>query len=274
MGLYRVWLFALLGMAYLLSCVMLVYMYESYFRSLVIGNEPSSSSSSLVVVVQPDRKNRRTSTTTTGKSEKKTTTKHANTPSLPLSSSSSNGNNDMSSRVHTCTLSNGTTLALPMAPDVILAGAMKSGTSYFWNLLRMHPAFIPSKKFEAHFFDWQFAVPPRDLDTPTFWQRFDDDTNTQRQHQICAARHKYIQENFDISKLMSSTTSSSNQSQQQQQRRLTYEKTPNYMFLPQIPRLIMTICPWQPKIILILRNPVDRAYSHYVMDSDKDSVNL
>ena len=48
-------------------------------------------------------------------------------------------------RVHVCRLHN-KTITLPEAPDVILAGAMKSGTSYFWHLLKEHPDFIPSRK--------------------------------------------------------------------------------------------------------------------------------
>jgi Sulfotransferase domain len=231
MGRSKVWLLAF-GMVYMLSCCILLFVYEKRFQRFV-----AVTMSLQQAFERPPRR-------------KSTAARSLGTSLLPHSA-----------RVHTCTLRNGT-IQLPMAPDVILAGAMKSGTSYFWNLLRMHPDFVPSRKFEAHFFDWQFAVPPRDLDSDKFWTRFDGDA-TVREHQVCAARKKYIDENFDTDYLLKSKHT-----------RMTYEKTPNYMFLPQIPKLISQICPWMPKIILILRNPVDRAYSHYVMDSEKDSVNL
>ena len=44
------------------------------------------------------------------------------------------------------------------------------------------------------------------------------------------------------------------------------------MFLPSVPELISKVCPWKPKIILILRNPVDRAYSHFMMDIGKHRI--
>jgi hypothetical protein len=47
---------------------------------------------------------------------------------------------------------------------------------------------------------------------------------------------------------------------------LFFEKTPSYLFLRRTPQLIRSICPWTPKIIVILRNPVDRAFSHFRMD--------
>ena len=37
------------------------------------------------------------------------------------------------------------------------------------------------------------------------------------------------------------------------------EKTPSYMLLGNLPQVIDAVCPWKPKILAILRNPVDRA---------------
>lgn len=115
-------------------------------------------------------------------------------------------------------------------------------------------------QFESHFFDWNFAVPPKELNNPTFWSTFNA---TSEDELLCAARKQYIEENFRVNKLIHS-----------HKQKLTYEKTPNYMFLPSVPELIYKVCPWHPKIILILRNPVDRAYSHFVMDSSKQRVDL
>lgn len=96
-------------------------------------------------------------------------------------------------------------------------------------------------------------MPPKDLNNPTFWSKFNA---TSEDELLCAARKQYIEENFRVDKIARAS-----------KLKLTYEKTPNYMFLPQVPELIRKICPWHPKIILILRNPVDRAYSHYVMNA-------
>ncbi|MDX2272970.1 MAG: sulfotransferase [Cyanobacteriota bacterium] len=43
---------------------------------------------------------------------------------------------------------------------------------------------------------------------------------------------------------------------------LTFEASPNYMFYPHSASRITQACP-NAKIIFLLRNPVDRAYSHY-----------
>jgi hypothetical protein len=45
----------------------------------------------------------------------------------------------------------------------------------------------------------------------------------------------------------------------------TFEKTPNYMIWPHVPPAIIETCPWKPKILIVLRNPVDRLYSQYQM---------
>lgn len=52
---------------------------------------------------------------------------------------------------------------------------------------------------------------------------------------------------------------------------ISFEKTPSYMMYPHIPELISLVCPWRPKIIILLRNPIDRAYSHYNMGGTYDS---
>jgi hypothetical protein len=45
----------------------------------------------------------------------------------------------------------------------------------------------------------------------------------------------------------------------------TFEKTPNYLIWPHIPAAIVQTCPWKPKIIVVLRNPVERLYSQHQM---------
>lgn len=41
-----------------------------------------------------------------------------------------------------------------------------------------------------------------------------------------------------------------------------FEATPNYLFVPQVPKLVFRYLPYA-KFIVMLRNPVDRAWSHF-----------
>lgn len=47
--------------------------------------------------------------------------------------------------------------------------------------------------------------------------------------------------------------------------KITGEWTPKTILLPDVPRLIAQSLP-DMKVLVMLRNPVDRAYSHYLMD--------
>ncbi|KAL3908949.1 MAG: hypothetical protein SGARI_002832 [Bacillariaceae sp.] len=52
------------------------------------------------------------------------------------------------------------------------------------------------------------------------------------------------------------------------------EKTPNYVLLSdRVPQRVLCLCPWA-KLILVLRNPIDRAYSQYNMDLGVDETRL
>jgi Sulfotransferase domain len=49
------------------------------------------------------------------------------------------------------------------------------------------------------------------------------------------------------------------------QRTITGEASPSYLFDPQVPERMVRIVP-EARLIALLRNPVDRAYSHYQME--------
>ena len=51
--------------------------------------------------------------------------------------------------------------------------------------------------------------------------------------------------------------------------KIFFEKTPCYLILPDVPETIETVCPWKPKIIVILRNPIDRLQSHHKMNLER-----
>jgi hypothetical protein len=113
-----------------------------------------------------------------------------------------------------------------MLPDMIIIGAMKCGTTSLFRYLEEHPDFFPPKSKEIHYFDSNFD---KGLD----WYRRQFPTNVRRLK--C--------------RLMG-------------QRIITGEASPYYMFHPHAMGRIASILP-KVKLIVLLRNPVDRAYSHY-----------
>jgi hypothetical protein len=186
-----------------------------------------------------------------------------------------------SSVYYTCTLHNHshrhppTRIQLPMMKShFIIAGAQKSGTSALYYFLRQHPHLQASKGLETHFFDWYYPSTVQKLQ----WMA-DRNLTTESEFQ-CAIKQAYwemlgvgISSNSSGS---ASTTTTNNEketatstSHRDWNSIITFEKTPSYFFLDRIPELISSTFaapPFQlPKIIIILRNPIDRAFSHWKM---------
>jgi Sulfotransferase domain len=172
-----------------------------------------------------------------------------------------------------------------VAPNVttafIIAGAQKSGTTALFTLLQqLHPQWNastaavttvaastaenapllwPTRRVETHFFD-QTASLRQEL-------RVLDESL------ICRLRQHYLRE-FDWKQALLPETmsiSSPQQSQSLQSSQLpslptivTLEKCPIYMCKPRIPHHVAQILP-HSKILLVLRNPIERAYSHWHM---------
>lgn len=118
------------------------------------------------------------------------------------------------------------------APDFIIAGASKSGTSSIYYYLSHHPQVLLPHKKEIDF----------------FWQ------NYQRGIEWYLAHFPSITDQDDF---------------------LTGEATPNYLRFPQVATRIKATCP-QTKIIILLRNPVDRAISwhHHKLNTGLTKVDL
>lgn len=122
-------------------------------------------------------------------------------------------------------------------PDFIIIGAQRCGTTSLYNYMIQHPQIDPViKKIvnidqeeyrEINFFDRHFAK----------------GVNWYRAHFPCI-KYKYCIR------------------QKQKQKIITGEGTPDYIFHPHAPRRIAKILP-RIKLIVLLRNPVDRAYSHF-----------
>lgn len=109
-------------------------------------------------------------------------------------------------------------------PDFLIAGAMKAGTTSLFGYLAGHPECLPSSTKEVHYFDKNFARGER-------WYRL----HFPRNRASAGPRH-------DGS--------------------LCFESSPYYMFDPRVPERVRRELP-AAKIIFLLRNPSDRAFSHY-----------
>ena len=125
-----------------------------------------------------------------------------------------------------------------MLPNFLVIGAEKSATTWLYNRLKEHPEiFIPETK-EIHFFN-----------------KYDSNFN-----------NKDI---YDENNLEYYTNFFRNASQE----KAIGEVTPMYLCDPYAPKRIKKILP-KVKLIAILRNPIDRAYSHYWMAKSKGHTNL
>ncbi|UCG37660.1 MAG: sulfotransferase domain-containing protein [Candidatus Bathyarchaeota archaeon] len=112
-------------------------------------------------------------------------------------------------------------------PDFIIIGAQRCGTTSLYNYLIQHPWIAPASNKEVHFFDYNFGK-------GLAWYRA----------HFPSFLHKYYSRRV------------------QGQDTITGESSPYYLFHPHVPNRILETAP-QVKLIVILRNPVDRAYSHY-----------
>ena len=134
-------------------------------------------------------------------------------------------------------------------PSFIIIGAQKSGTTSLYELLCEHPLVIRGKRRETHFFDWRWLDP---LDAAVGEAAAMGSTAP-------AAQVEY-QKYFNADALFKYPSL------------LTGESTPSYLLHSDfvIPRL-KAVCPWA-KLLVVLRNPVDRAYSQYQMCTDPEGT--
>ena len=114
-------------------------------------------------------------------------------------------------------------------PDFLILGVAKGGTTSIYEYLSQHPGFIPASGKEVYFFDKNFHM-------GTNWYR------------------KF----FPSKKIMSK------KSKELGYDALTGEATPRYIHYPHAPKRVFEIIP-STKFIVLLRNPIDRAYSHHQM---------
>jgi len=125
-------------------------------------------------------------------------------------------------------------------PRFIVIGAQKCGTTSMYEYLCQHPLIARGKRRETHYFDWRF--------------------NTSLSSEDIQGHRNYYMNFFERSQLSQHPSIS------------TGESTPSYLLHSDIvlPRL-KKYAPWA-KLLVMLRNPADRAYSQYQMISDNSGT--
>ena len=133
--------------------------------------------------------------------------------------------------LHTCSQSyRGVTHGMRVMPDFIIIGGQRCGTSSLYYYLTEQHGIIPAATKEVHYFDDFYA---RGLD----WYRA----------QFPATFYKSYVENV-LKRAF-----------------ITGEASPYYIFHPRVPRRAAQVLP-NIKIIALLRNPIDRAYSQHWLE--------
>ena len=144
------------------------------------------------------------------------------------------------------------TARLRTLPDFIIIGAQRCGTTSLYNYLAQHPSVLPAFMKETHFFDFHFHkgvswyrafFPPA--------RRFRTAAGFSSADSVPSGR-----------RASSQRTPDEGQRKGGQRGFITGESTPYYLFYPHAAYRIKETVP-SVKLIVLLRNPVDRAYSHY-----------
>ncbi|MBV1907092.1 MAG: sulfotransferase [Pseudomonadales bacterium] len=141
--------------------------------------------------------------------------------------------------------------------DFLVAGAQKSGTTALAHYLALHPGLIMAKPKEAHIFDTlkpDSGVSPEQIDS-RYAPLFQSDTPP------------------NASPSPSASASATPNTNPKAENLLYGEATPIYMYLEDIPEKMARYNP-QLKIIVILRDPVERAISHYYMERSRQNEKL
>jgi Sulfotransferase domain len=127
---------------------------------------------------------------------------------------------------------------LRLLPDFIIIGTQRGGTTSLYYYLVEYAGIASALHKEVHFFDDHFEQGMR-------WYRAQFPTATQ----------KYLVEHVGKRQFM------------------TGESSPYYLFHPRIPERVAAALP-AVKLIVLLRNPVDRAYSHHWLSTHEGHERL
>jgi hypothetical protein len=125
------------------------------------------------------------------------------------------------------------TSPLRLLPSFIIIGVQKGGTTSLYRYLEQHPCVAPAFAKEVHFFDNHNRA-----------YNFGKGMAWYRSHFVYHTQQLYKQLVY-------------------KQPLITGEASPDYIFDLHAPERIASALP-NVKLIVLLRNPVDRAYSHYL----------
>ena len=148
---------------------------------------------------------------------------------------------------HTCVINRNTSseqvIHLPTAvPHLILIGAQKSATSEFRVLADKHINAITPHSVGAG----EPSFLNDEVEGPVMELMLKGNKEGEVRDALCRFRQKYT-EFFDMSRVNENAMI------------VAMEKTPEYIMHPNLPLVIDALCPWKPKILTILRDPVERA---------------
>jgi hypothetical protein len=130
------------------------------------------------------------------------------------------------------------TRRLRLLPDFVIIGAQKAGTTSLYNYLIQHPCVARARRKEVNFFDVHFSK------GVSWYRGF-----------FPLAPKRYFERYIRGREI------------------LTGEASTDYLFHPLAPRRMFEVIP-KARLIVLLRNPVDRAYSHYFHEVAKGRENL
>eukprot|EP00566_Odontella_aurita_P010575 CAMPEP_0113589350 /NCGR_PEP_ID=MMETSP0015_2-20120614/36039_1 /TAXON_ID=2838 /ORGANISM="Odontella" /LENGTH=381 /DNA_ID=CAMNT_0000495359 /DNA_START=287 /DNA_END=1429 /DNA_ORIENTATION=- /assembly_acc=CAM_ASM_000160 len=172
-----------------------------------------------------------------------------------------NGNASGSAAVHVCRIGNALVAIPTTAPRFIIIGAQKAGTTSLSKYLDQHPNVLPGNRFEPHFFDFRVPGGVKRVS-------FTDDAEY-----YCFIRRQYATTMFKYDTLLAAANDG-NGAGAGASAPISFEKTPAYItYAEKFPRLFRKVLPWMEKVVAILRDPVDRAYSHFNMGYSRKDVN-
>lgn len=117
--------------------------------------------------------------------------------------------------------------ALRALPDFLIVGTQKGGTTSLYDYLGHHPHVVPALRKEVHFFDLHYGQ-------GVGWYR----------------AHFPLRARLAIGE------------RRRGRRSLTGEASPYYLFHPLVARRLVSVVP-AVRIIVLLRKPAERAFSHY-----------
>src|SRR2546421_2474262 len=120
-----------------------------------------------------------------------------------------------------------TTNRIRLLPDFIILGTQRGGTTSLYYYLTEYADIYSALHKEVHFFDDHFTA-------GMSWYRGQFPTSLQKNYVECLRKRRFV----------------------------TGESSPYYLFYPHAPKRIVAALP-TVKHIVLLRNPVDRAYSHH-----------